>query len=204
MGSLREGLKALARGLALIPIAPMLLSFWIRTALVGRDRAFQASCQTLSLIPGLTGQYLRRAFLGCVLDRCHPSATIEFGVLFSKVAAQIDENVYIGSRCHIGLVHLERNVLLGPGVQVISGAHTHGTGDLETPIRDQALETTLVRIGAGSWIGSAAVVMADVGCDTVVGAGAVVARPLPDRVIAVGVPARVIRSRTDPAKGTCS
>ena len=34
----------------------------------------------------------------------------------------------------------------------------------------------------------AAVVMADVGCDTVVGAGAVVARPLPDRVIAVGVP----------------
>ena len=76
----------------------MLLSFWIRTALVGRDRAFQASCQTLSLIPGLTGQYLRRAFLGCVLDRCHPSATIEFGVLFSKVAAQIDENVYIGFR----------------------------------------------------------------------------------------------------------
>jgi acetyltransferase-like isoleucine patch superfamily enzyme len=37
--------------------------------------------------------------------------------------------------------------------------------------------------------------MADVGCGTVVGAGAVVVKPLPDEVIAAGVPARVIRSR---------
>jgi acetyltransferase-like isoleucine patch superfamily enzyme len=54
-----------------------------------------------------------------------------------------------------------------------------------------------VRIGAGSWIGSNAVVLADVGRDTVVAAGAVVTRPLPDRVIAAGVPARVLRSRDD-------
>ena len=40
---------------------------------------------------------------------------------------------------------------------------------------------------------AAAVVMADVGRDTIVGAGAVVTRPLPDRVIAAGVPARVVR-----------
>jgi acetyltransferase-like isoleucine patch superfamily enzyme len=37
--------------------------------------------------------------------------------------------------------------------------------------------------------------MADVGAGTVVGAGAVVTNPLPDYVIAVGVPAKVIRSR---------
>jgi acetyltransferase-like isoleucine patch superfamily enzyme len=52
-----------------------------------------------------------------------------------------------------------------------------------------------VRIGTGCWIGSAAVVMADVGRNTVVGAGAVVTRPLPDWVVAVGAPARPVRER---------
>ena len=40
-----------------------------------------------------------------------------------------------------------------------------------------------------------AVVMADVGDQTIVGAGAVVTTPLPDRVVAAGVPARVVKSR---------
>ena len=52
-----------------------------------------------------------------------------------------------------------------------------------------------MRIGEGTWVGSAAVVMADVGRHCVIGAGAVVTRPLPDYSVAVGVPARVIRSR---------
>ena len=43
--------------------------------------------------------------------------------------------------------------------------------------------------------------MADVGRDTIVGAGAVVTRPLPDRVIAGGVPARVVRQREERETG---
>ena len=65
------------------------------------------------------------------------------------------------------------------------------------PIRDQAGGVTAVLIGAGAWIGSAAVVMADVGPDTVVGAGAVVTKPLPDGVVAAGVPARILRRRDE-------
>ena len=57
-----------------------------------------------------------------------------------------------------------------------------------------------VRIGAGRGSGSAAVVMADVGRDTVVGAGAVVTKPLPDAVVAAGVPASVLRSRCKASK----
>ena len=56
-----------------------------------------------------------------------------------------------------------------------------------------------MRIGAGTWIGSGAIVMADVGPDTVIAAGAVVTTPIPGRVIAGGVPARVIRNRADGA-----
>jgi acetyltransferase-like isoleucine patch superfamily enzyme len=37
--------------------------------------------------------------------------------------------------------------------------------------------------------------MADVGANCVVGAGAIVTRPLPDGVVAVGAPARVIQQR---------
>jgi acetyltransferase-like isoleucine patch superfamily enzyme len=67
------------------------------------------------------------------------------------------------------------------------------------PIRDQPGDTRRVRIGAGSWIGSHAVVLADVGRDAIVAAGSVVTRPIPDRVIAAGAPARVVRHRDEPS-----
>ena len=120
---------------------------------------------------------------------------IGFGALFSKAGARIGPNAYIGPRCHIGLAHIGRDALLAAGVHVTSGARTHGTDDPSRPIREQAGAVTPVRVGAGAWVGSAAVVMADVGRDTVVGAGAVVTKPLPDGVVAAGVPARVLRSR---------
>ena len=194
---MRDLLKALAFGLATILVVPELLSFWLRGAFLGRDRALQGSSELLSLIPGLTGEYMRRAFYARTLERCHPSATIAFGTVFSKAGACLHENVYVGPRCHLGLVHLERDVLLAAGVHVTSGAQTHGTQDATTPIREQPGAARRVRVGAGTWIGSAAVVMADVGRDAVVGAGAVVTRPLPDRVVAAGVPARILKTRAE-------
>jgi acetyltransferase-like isoleucine patch superfamily enzyme len=53
----------------------------------------------------------------------------------------------------------------------------------------------MVRIGEGSWVGSGAIVMADIGKHCVIAAGAVVTEAVPDYAIAGGVPARVIRSR---------
>jgi acetyltransferase-like isoleucine patch superfamily enzyme len=85
--------------------------------------------------------------------------------------------------------------MISAGVHVTSGARTHGMGDPSIPMRDQPGTLSIVRIGAGAWIGSAAVVMADVGAHAIVGAGAVVTAPIPDRVVAAGVPARVLRAR---------
>lgn len=194
---MREVIKACMRGLALIAVSPLLLSYWLRSLVLGRDRALEGSSQLLALFPGLSGQYLRRAFLMQVLAHCHKSVTIEFGTLFSQAGARLEENVYIGPRCHLGLVHIEHDALLGPGVHLPSGARTHGTDDPTKPIREQEHKRTMVHIGAGAWIGSAAVIMADVGPNTVVGAGAVVTKPLPANVVAAGVPARVIRQRKE-------
>jgi acetyltransferase-like isoleucine patch superfamily enzyme len=44
-------------------------------------------------------------------------------------------------------------------------------------------------------VGSASVVLADVGRECVIGAGSVVTKPVPDYSVAAGVPARVLKSR---------
>ena len=196
-GGVREWLKATLRGIATALVLPWLLVYWLKVPILGRDQALEGASESLSRLPGLSGKYLRRAFLARVLAECHPTASIGFGVLFSKSGARVGANVYIGPRCHIGLVTIERDALLAAGSHVTSGAQTHGYDDLSRPIRDQEGTPTMVRIGAGAWIGSAAVVMADVGRDTIVGAGAVVTKALPDQVIAAGVPARVLRSRLE-------
>lgn len=192
---MRDAVKAVARSASLLLVLPALASYWLKSQVLGRDRAIEGSSQTLSMIPGVPGQFLRRAFLSQVLKGCGPSTVVAFGTIFSKADAVLEDGVYVGPGCFLGLVHLERDVLIGSGVHITSGRHTHGTADAAAPIRGQEGQMTLVRVGAGSWIGSAAVVMADVGRRSIVGAGAVVTKPIPDGVIAAGVPAVVVRER---------
>lgn len=192
---LREAIKAAARGTAWVAVTPSVISWQLRSLIMGADRALEGSSQAWALLPGVVGQYLRRAFLCRTLQGCASTATIEFGTLFSSASASIGDRAYIGPRCHLGWAVIERDALLAAGVHVPSGARTHGIDDPLLPIRDQPATKTAVRIGAGSWIGSAAIVMADVGRDCVIAAGAVVSRPIPDRTIAGGVPARVLRHR---------
>ena len=192
---MNESLKGFARGLAIVAISPMLLWFIVKRVVLGPDRALQGSAQALALIPGLPGQYLRRAFLSVAIARCAPTSVVEFGVTFSQSGARLDENVYVGPFCALGRVHLERDVLVAGGVHIPSGADTHGTTLVETAIREQDGTRQLVRVGQGTWIGSGAIVMADVGRDCVIGAGAVVTTEIPDRSVAAGVPARIIRVR---------
>ena len=131
------------------------------------------------------------------MARCSASATIAFGVLLSKVEAEIHDHVYIGPGSMLGLVTLERDVLVGTTVQIPSGPHTHGIERLDVPLRDQDGQPVRVTIGRDCWIGSGSIVMADVGEQTVVGAGSIVTRPLPARVIAAGNPAKVLRQRPE-------
>lgn len=195
----RDYIKLAFRFLAHVIIFPYVIWHWLWAPILGRDRCLEGSTQLISLLPGVGGQYLRRAFLYWTIESCHPSAVICFGTLFSKYRCNIGANVYIGPRCHLGMVDLQRDVLVAAGVHITSGSQLHGHELLSKPIREQEGNAVLVTIGAGSWIGSNAVVMADVGADCIIGAGAVVTKSIPQRSIAVGVPARVLRTRSEEA-----
>lgn len=110
--------------------------------------------------------------------------------------------VSIGDRCLIGrnsgiVGHLSVRI----GNDVWTGHHVyitdqnHGYEDLETSISRQSQPERAVSIGDGSWLGHGSVVLPGVtiGRHVVVGANSVVTRDLPDRCVAVGSPARVVR-----------
>lgn len=195
-----NGLKSLARGLGALAVLPIRASLALRALVVGRDRAFQASAEWLALVPGLPGQYLRRAFLDATTAGCGPDTVIGVGCLFSTAQVRIDGNAYLGPHCNLGWVHVERDVLIAAGVQIPSGPHTHGIARIDVPIRDQPGAPVCVHVREGAWIGNGAIVLADVGRHAIVAAGAVVTRPVPDYAIVGGVPAAVIRSRRDEAR----
>jgi acetyltransferase-like isoleucine patch superfamily enzyme len=71
----------------------------------------------------------------------------------------------------------------------------HGYEDPTVPIGRQMPTEAPVRIGAGSWIGSGAVVLpgSDIGRHVVVAANAVVRGAVPDYSVVAGVPARVVK-----------
>ncbi len=192
---LKTFLKLLADVVARLVVLPAVGLYWLGAALEGRQRALRFWSEAMSLLPGTCGVYLRRAFYRFVLAECGADAWIGFGVLVHSPKTRIGKNVYIGPYCSLGEVTLEEDALLSTGASVINGPRQHGLDRIDVPIREQPGQWQPVRIGRGAWVGERAVVMADVGCHSVIGAGAVVTRPIPDWAVAVGVPARVIRQR---------
>jgi maltose O-acetyltransferase len=86
---------------------------------------------------------------------------------------------------------------LGPAVQLYTATHP-----VDAAARAAGPEQALpIAIGADVWIGGGAIVLPGVtiGDETVVGAGSVVTRSLPPRVIAIGNPCRVVRPLTNAA-----
>jgi acetyltransferase-like isoleucine patch superfamily enzyme len=165
----------------------------------GYQQPFQSFSQLFSLVPGTIGAFVRRAFYRCIAARCAPGAWIGFGTVFSHPTCSIGRNVYVGVFCCIGDVTLEDDVLIGSHVSIMNGTAQHGIDRLDVPIREQPGSWPHVTIGRDTWIGDRSVVMADVGHHCVIGAGSVVTKPVPNFAIAAGVPARVIRFRTEDA-----
>lgn len=84
------------------------------------------------------------------------------------------------------------NVLFGPSVQIYTATHP-----IDAETRRKWLEFAKpVKIGSDVWVGGGAIVCpgVSIGDRTVIGAGSVVTRDVPEGVLAAGNPCKVIRS----------
>ena len=193
--TLRETLKTTLRGLARGAVLPEVLAYELAARVADRDVAFHHASQWLSLVPGYPGIYARREFYRLTLAACSVDCQLSFGTVISHPGTRIGARVYVGLHGNLGLCTLGDDVLLGSDVHILSGMHQHHFDDPETPINQQGGALNQVRVGRNSWIGNGARIMADIGEGCVIGAGAVVTKPIPDWSVAVGHPARVVSRR---------
>jgi acetyltransferase-like isoleucine patch superfamily enzyme len=103
---------------------------------------------------------------------------------------------------HEGIT-IEDGVMLGAGVHIY--VNNHRFDEPDRPIIDQGYYPSRpVILRAGSWIGANAILLPGVvvGENAVVGAGSVVTRDVPPRVVVVGSPARIVRRIGDPREST--
>jgi len=144
-----------------------------------------------------------------------PSQLEERTKLLREMFAEIGEGCYIEPPLHANWaghhVHFGKNVyanfnltlvddthiyvgdytMLGPNVVIATGGHP-----ILPQLREQGMQFNMpVRIGRNCWLGAGVIVLPGVtiGDNVVVGAGSVVTKDLPDNVVAVGNPCRVLR-----------
>jgi maltose O-acetyltransferase len=99
-------------------------------------------------------------------------------------------------------IRIGANVLVGPGVQLLTATHPLGAADRIVPSAQRSPEQAPYRtqahpiaIGDNAWIGAGAIVLAGVtvGENAVIGAGSLVASDIPANCLAFGQPCRVQR-----------
>ena len=110
------------------------------------------------------------------------------------------KNVHFGSMVYAnfgltlvddGQIYVGDKVLFGPNVTVATASHP-----IDPELRARGLQFVKdVHIGENVWIGAGAVIVPGVriGKNSVIGAGSVVTRDIPENVVAVGNPCRVLR-----------
>ena len=111
-------------------------------------------------------------------------------------------NIHLGKRVYFNFncivldvceVHIGDYTLFGPGVQLLTPLHP-----LDAKLRREKEFGKAIHIGADVWVGGGALILPGVhiGAGVVIGAGSVVTRDIPEDVVAVGNPCRVVRSIT--------
>lgn len=120
------------------------------------------------------------------------------------------EHIYFGDNCEVNMnctflddnvIRIGDNALIAPNVQIYTAFHPTNPAERFGPRKEDGAfsfcktRTAPVTIGNNVWIGGGAIILPGVtiGDNVVIGAGSVVTRDIPDNVIAMGSPCRVVR-----------
>lgn len=159
------------------------------------DMVFRTFSELFSQVPYLLGVALRGEFYRFALTHCGRNLVVEFGTIFIYRDVSIGSNVLLGRYCIIHHCDIGDFVLVGERCTFLSGSRQHGMARRDVPMALQQGVRKRIRVGDDCWIGSHAIVMDDVEGGAVVGAGAVVTRPVGAGTIVAGNPAQVISTR---------
>ena len=122
-------------------------------------------------------------------------STAVFPPLYINVGKhlKIGKNVFINFDCTflaLGGITIEDNVLIAPKVSLLSEGHPVSPKDRHSLIPGH------IHIKKNAWIGANATILPGVtlGENSIVAAGAIVSKDVPDNVIVGGIPAKIIKS----------
>ena len=113
---------------------------------------------------------------------------------FVRLGARSSVNPFVLLAGHGGLT-IGSDVRIASHCVILTSTHRYESAD--TPIREQGITSQPTTIGDDVWFGSGCTVLGGVtiGRGSIVGAGSIVTRDIPPNSIAMGAPARVVRSR---------
>jgi acetyltransferase-like isoleucine patch superfamily enzyme len=171
-----------------------------------RIELFYVLQQCVALLPDvgiLSG--LRNRFYRHHLARVGSNFSTMSGTkIFEPTSVTIGNDVGINmgvviDPCEGGRIEIGNSIGIGP--YCVLRAADHGFSDPNIPIRKQKHVAGTIVIEDDVWLGSHVVVTRNVriGKGSVVGAHSVVTKDIPPYSIAMGVPARVVRKRGEPA-----
>lgn len=123
---------------------------------------------------------------------------IEKAASFNK-QLKIGDKSGIGYKCECsGPITIGNNVMMGP--EVVIYTRNHKRDSIDIPMCEQGFDDFKpVTIGDDVWLGRRVMIMPGVtiGNHCIIGAGAVVAKDIPDYAVVVGNPAKIVKYRTD-------
>jgi virginiamycin A acetyltransferase len=187
-------IKSVIDGVCLVLVLPAAALCVVEEKLAPRsEMVFTFWAQTVALVPGIVGVFVRRAFYRLTLEHCDRSFWIGFGATFSHRQATIEQDAYVGPFAIIGSCRLGRGCLIGSRSSILSGGslHTFDANGQWAPADMTRLNR--VDIGNHSWIGESSVIIADIGRSAMVAAGSVVSSAVPAETMVGGNPARFVR-----------
>ena len=143
------------------------------------------------------GQQKIRAFCGkCLLAKCGKNVNIEKNAEFAY-SVELGDNSGLGINCRIsGKTLIGNNVMMGPNVCIFTTNHAFDRTDI--PMNEQGMSVQRpVVIEDDVWIGANVIILPGVTISkgSIVGAGAVVTKNVPEYAIVGGNPAKILKTR---------